>query len=130
VGGFGHDTLNKRRKTKMSNDGWANFFLGLGLGVGIGMLFAPKSGEETRGLLKSKADEGTEYLKKQAAESTEYLRKQAADLRESAGGVANDLLDKGRQAIGHQREVLNDAIDAGKQAYREMVEPAAHNRAV
>ena len=92
----------------MAKDGLANFFLGLGIGVGIGMLFAPKSGEETRDLLLNKADEGKEYLKRQTT-----------GLRDSA----NDLLDKGRDAVGRQRDNLNDAIEAGKQAYREKVEP-------
>ena len=92
----------------MDRDGIANFFLGLGIGVGIGMLFAPKSGEETRDLLMSKADEGKEFLKKQTT-----------GLRDSAG----DLIDKGREAIGRQKDNLNEAIEAGKQAYREKVEP-------
>lgn len=96
----------------MNRDGLANFFLGLGVGVGIGLIFAPKSGEETRGILKDKAGEGTEFLKRQAA-----------DLRENASGVASDLVDKGRDVINRQRESLNDAIQAGKQAYREKVEP-------
>jgi gas vesicle protein len=93
----------------MDKDGLANFFLGLGIGVGIGMLFAPKSGEETRGLLLDKADEGKEYLKKQTSK---------------LGDSAGDLLDKGRDIIGKQKENLNDALEAGKQAYRDKVEPA------
>lgn len=92
----------------MDRDGLANFFLGLGIGVGVGMLFAPKSGEETRDLLLNKADEGKEYLKKQTS-----------GLRDSA----NDLLDKGRDVVSRQRDNLNDALEAGKQAYREKVEP-------
>lgn len=92
----------------MDRDGMANFFLGLGIGVGIGMLFAPKSGEETRDLLMSKADEGKEYL-----------RQRSNDLKDSA----NELVDKGRDAIGRQKENLNEAVEAGKQAYREKVEP-------
>jgi gas vesicle protein len=92
----------------MNKDGLANFFLGLGIGVGLGMLFAPKSGEETRDLLMSKADEGKEYL-----------RKQTTGLRDSAG----DLIEKGRDVIGRQKDSLNEAIEAGKQAYREKVEP-------
>jgi len=91
----------------MDKDGLANFFLGLGIGVGIGMLFAPKSGEETRDLLMSKAEDGREYLKQQTS-----------GLRDSA----TDLVDKGREVLGKQKENLNDAIDAGKQAYREKVE--------
>lgn len=31
------------------------FFLGVGIGVAVGLLFAPKSGEETRELIRSKA---------------------------------------------------------------------------
>ncbi len=82
------------------------FLLGLGIGVGIGILFAPKSGEETRGMLKTKAGEGKEYLKQRGAE-----------LRDSA----SDLIDKGRDAVNRQRDNLKDAMEAGKQAYRETV---------
>ncbi len=53
------------------------FFLGLGLGVAAGLLFAPKSGPETRDLLRSKADEGKEYLKRR----TNEVRDQASDVR-------------------------------------------------
>jgi gas vesicle protein len=82
------------------------FFLGLGLGVACGLLFAPKSGSETRDLLLSKADEGKEYLKKHAS-----------DLRESAG----DVIEKGKNVVSRQRDHLSSAMEAGKQAYREAV---------
>jgi gas vesicle protein len=94
----------------MDKDGLASFFLGLGIGVGIGLLFAPKSGEETRDILLGKADEGREFLKKQTS---------------GLGDKASDLLDKSRDILGKQKENLNDAIAAGKQAYREKVEPAS-----
>ena len=42
----------------MDKNGLSSFLLGLGVGVGIGMLFAPKSGQETRELLKHKAGDG------------------------------------------------------------------------
>ena len=80
------------------------FFLGLGLGVAIGMLFAPKSGEETRVFLRQKAEEGTDFIKGRGE-----------DLRESA----NEYLEKGRTVITKQVENLSAAVDAGKAAYRE-----------
>ena len=82
------------------------FFLGLGLGVAAGLLFAPKSGPETRDLLMSKADEGKEYLKKRTSE----LQDQAAD-----------VIDRGRSTVTRQRDNLVAAVEAGKQAYREAV---------
>jgi gas vesicle protein len=92
----------------MDRDGLANFFLGLGIGVGLGMLFAPKSGTETRELILNKADQGKEYFKKQTANFQD---------------TATNLVDKGRDAIGRQRDNITDAVQAGKQAYREKVEP-------
>ena len=82
------------------------FFLGLGLGVAVGLLFAPKSGPETRELLRSKADEGKDYLKRRSIE-----------LRESAG----DVIDRGRTVVTRQRDNLTAAVEAGKAAYRDAV---------
>jgi len=86
------------------------FFLGLGLGVAAGLLFAPKSGAETRDLLLTKADEGKEYLKRRTGE-----------LRESA----EEVIEKGKTAVSRQRDNLSSAVEAGKQAYREAVSGGA-----
>jgi gas vesicle protein len=86
------------------------FFLGLGIGVAVGILFAPKSGEETRELLLDKAEEGKEYLKRRSEELKEK---------------AEEALDRGRQVVVKQREQFTAAVEAGKAAYREKVEIAA-----
>jgi gas vesicle protein len=82
------------------------FFLGLGLGVAVGVLFAPKSGSETRELLRSKANEGADYAKRRASE----LRDQASE-----------TIDRGKQTIRQHKDNLSAAVEAGKQAYREAV---------
>jgi gas vesicle protein len=82
------------------------FFLGLGLGVAVGVLFAPKSGPETRDFLKNKANEGAEFAKRRAAE----MRDQASE-----------VLDKGKQTVQRHKENLSAAVEAGRQAYRESV---------
>jgi gas vesicle protein len=82
------------------------FAFGLGLGLAIGVLFAPKSGEETRGMICDKADEGREYL-----------RRRGEEVREQA----NDLVERGKGAVRSQRDHLSAAVEAGKQAYRDAV---------
>ena len=52
----------------MDKNGLSSFLLGLGVGVGIGMLFAPKSGQETREIIKNKAGEGTDFIKQRGSE--------------------------------------------------------------
>jgi gas vesicle protein len=90
----------------MDKNGLSSFLLGLGVGVGIGMLFAPKSGQETRQIIKEKAEEGTEFIKQRGSE-----------LKDTASG----WVDKGKEAVGRQKETLTDAVEAGKQAYRDAV---------
>jgi gas vesicle protein len=40
--------------------------IGLGIGALVGILFAPKSGEQTRAYVKQKAGEGKDYAERQA----------------------------------------------------------------
>jgi gas vesicle protein len=79
------------------------FLVGLGIGALVGILFAPKSGEETREYLASKADEGREYAQRKARE-----------LRERA----EDIVERGKNVASRQKETLSAAVDAGREAYQ------------
>jgi gas vesicle protein len=78
------------------------FLVGLGIGTVLGILFAPKSGEETREYLISKAEEGREYAQRKARE-----------LRERA----DEVIERGKEVVASQSEKITSAIDAGKEAY-------------
>jgi gas vesicle protein len=79
------------------------FLAGLGIGALVGILFAPKSGEETREYLTSKADEGRDYAQRKARE-----------LRERA----EDLIERSKEIMDRQKEGVAAAVEAGKDAYR------------
>jgi gas vesicle protein len=79
------------------------FLVGLGIGALVGILFAPKSGEETR-----------EYLSQKAEEGKEYAQKKARELRERA----EDLVERGKSVAMRQKETLSAAVDAGREAYQ------------
>jgi gas vesicle protein len=82
------------------------FFLGLGLGVAVGVLFAPKSGAETREFIRSKANDGTDYVKRRGVE-----------LRDTAA----ETVERSKETLRRHKENLASAVEAGKQAYREAV---------
>ena len=89
----------------MEDDNKLSYFcLGLGLGVAVGVLFAPKSGAETRELIMSKANEGTDYVKRRGVE-----------LKETAA----DTVERSKETLRRHKENLASAVEAGKQAYRE-----------
>ena len=76
------------------------FLVGVGIGALIGVLFAPKSGEETREYLSSRAEEGREYAQKKARE-----------LRERG----EDLLERSKEIMSRQKDAISSAVDAGKE---------------
>jgi gas vesicle protein len=71
------------------------FLIGFGVGLAAGMLFAPKSGAETRKYIADKTSEGGQFLVHQG----EQIRDAAAD-----------LLEKGGRVVASQREKLADVI--------------------
>ena len=80
------------------------FLAGLGIGAILAMLFTPKSGKETRDYLAQRAEEGRDYVKAKTAE----LRKQA-----------EETVEKGKDLVTKQKELLSAALEAGKEAYQE-----------
>ncbi|MBZ5540444.1 MAG: YtxH domain-containing protein [Acidobacteriia bacterium] len=79
------------------------FLVGLGVGALVGVLFAPKSGEETR-----------EYLAKRADDGRDYAQRKARELRERA----DDLLERGKEVASRQKDSLSAAVEAGREAYQ------------
>ena len=103
------------------NNKLSYFFLGMGIGVAIGILFAPKSGEETRRIIRERADEGRDYVKKRSDEGRDYVKRRTDEARESA----SQAVERGREAVSRQRDQLSAAVEAGKQAYRDTVTPSS-----
>jgi len=83
---------------------FAFFMAGMGIGAILALLFAPRSGKETRDYLAQKAEEGKDYVAVRGRE----LRKQA-----------EETVEKAKDVVAKQKEQLSAALEAGKQAYQE-----------
>ena len=79
------------------------FLVGLGVGALVGILFAPKSGEETREFLSKKADEGKEYAQRKARE-----------LRERA----DELIERSKEVAVQQKDSIAAAVEGAQEAYQ------------
>ncbi len=80
------------------------FCVGLGIGALAGILFAPKSGAETRDDVTRKVQEGKEHAQAKVHE----LRARAEDLVES-----------GKQASTQLKESISGAFSAGREAFQQ-----------
>jgi gas vesicle protein len=84
------------------------FLAGIGCGAVVGILYAPRSGDETREVLRAKAEEGRNYVQ----DRTQRVRDQAGQ-----------WVDRGREVVNQQKENLRGAVETGRQAYYESVSP-------
>lgn len=80
------------------------FLAGLGIGAAVGVLYAPKSGKETR-----------DDIAKYAQESSDYVKDRAKQYKVQA----NQWVDRGKEVVTQQKEQIRNAVEAGRQAYRE-----------
>lgn len=99
-----------------------SFLLGGLTGAALAVLFAPRSGRETRDMLQERIREGAEKgrdLRDRYAERGRDLRDRAVERGREFVGEANEAIDRGRGAVSSQRERITAAVEAGRQAYRE-----------
>lgn len=88
-----------------------SFLLGGLTGAALAILYAPRSGRETRELLGEKLKEG-------ADRGREFRERVTTKGREMADEAA-EYLNKGKETAERRRDRLTAAIEAGRQAYRE-----------
>ncbi len=84
--------------------GLVAFLFGAVVGAGLALLLAPRTGKETRELLKEKSEEFAKRAKEGMGDSRERTE---------------DFIQKGREFIEAQSERLVSAFEAGKEAMRE-----------
>ena len=88
-----------------------SFLLGALSGAALAILFAPRSGRETRDLLGEKLRETADRSRRLGEQALEKGRETAED--------ASGYLARQRDALEKRRDRLAAAVEAGRQAYRD-----------
>lgn len=96
-------------------DKFLYFLAGAGIGAVLALLFAPKSGRETRDLIARTATDGREYLANKVTEGKQFVE----ETGRKVGDDFSSFLDRSKDAVQRQKEQLTAAFEAGKAAYRE-----------
>ncbi len=116
-----------------NNDLLKGLFIGGLIGIALGVLFAPKSGKETREDIARKTSDVLDKAKEEyekAAEKAKLiyeaslndLKEFNARTKEKAGELGNkvsELTQHGVETIQSNKNRLQKAIDAGMDAYKE-----------
>ncbi len=119
-----------------SSLGW--FFAGLGLGALIGVLYAPKSGAETRedivqasldakekaaALAQQGLDKANGYVSQGKQVAADYVDR-GKEYYEKGRSQWTDYVEKGKSLVQSQQDAVQAAINAGKEAYASKTEEA------
>jgi gas vesicle protein len=96
-------------------DKFLYFLAGAGIGAVLALLFAPKSGRETRELLARTAADSREFLANKVNEGKEFV----GDTTRKATDDFSSFIDRSKDALLRQKEQLTAAFEAGKTAYKE-----------
>jgi gas vesicle protein len=92
----------------------SGLLLGGLVGAGTALLFAPKSGEETRAAIQSKTmelrDRTTEGVKGAVSQVTSKTRQVASTVR----GRSQELVHQGKEVLEHQLDAASKAINRKK----------------
>ena len=112
--------------------GLAWFLAGLGVGALVGILYAPKSGRETRDELLTGARDGTDYVRNRAWQAAEEVSALVDRSKEQVGEYVDrgreavdrgraqweEFVERGKNLVSEQTGRVNAAVDAGRQAYK------------
>ena len=80
------------------------FALGAFIGATIALLLAPRSGEETRKYIATKARDGADFVTSRSRNVVDRT---------------SSYVDRGKEMLQAQRDQLAAALEAGKAAYRD-----------
>jgi len=98
-----------------SEPGVGTFVTGLLIGAGIALLFAPRTGDETRRQLQQRARRMTD----QAQDLVSDVRESVTQTIQSAKESVEERIDSTRQAVDFKRRQVSQAVDAGRAAAQQ-----------
>jgi gas vesicle protein len=97
------------------SSGVGDFILGALIGAGVALLFAPKSGRETRREIKRGARKAQQKVRTVAEEVTD----QVVDTFEGARARVEEQIESARSAIVAKKEQVGRAMEAGRDAAQQ-----------
>ena len=100
-----------------SSEKFLYLIAGTGIGAALGILFAPKSGEEIRSTLSTRAQHGLDVLNEKMEQGKKYVREKGG-----ASGTVRSIVDSGKQTFNESVENVKnrfrESVETGKQEYQ------------
>jgi gas vesicle protein len=95
------------------------FLVGSVIGVATALLFAPRSGEETRAEIRGKAVELRDRTSETVKDTVSQARSKAYELKDTVTEKADELKQRGKHIVSRQLDDVSEAAETGKRKVRD-----------
>lgn len=95
------------------------FLVGSVIGVATALLFAPRSGEETRAEIRDKAVELRDRTTETVKDTVSQAKSKAYELKDTVVEKAEELKERGKHTISRKLGDVSEAAETGKQRVQD-----------
>ena len=109
-----HDLEHVQHRTRPVKPILGGFLVGSAIGVATALLFAPRSGEETRAELRDKAVDLRDRTSETVKDTVSQAKTRAYELKDTVVEKAEQMKQRGKQTVNQQLDNVSQAAETGK----------------
>ena len=110
-----HEMEHVQHRTRAAKPILGGFLVGSVIGVATALLFAPRSGEETRAEIRDKAVELRDRTTETVKDTVSQAKTKAAELKDTVVEKTEELKQRGKHTVSRKLDDVSEAAETGKQ---------------
>lgn len=114
-----HEMEQVHHRTSRARPVIGGFLVGSVIGVATALLFAPRSGEETRAEIRDRAVELRDRTTDTVNQTVSQAKTKAYEIKDTVQQKAQEVKERGKQTVTHQLDRASEALDNGKKKASE-----------
>jgi gas vesicle protein len=97
----------------------SGLLVGSVIGAATALLFAPRSGEETRAEIRDKAVELRDHATETVKDTVSQAKSKVSDVKDNVREKVDELKQRGKYTVNRQLDRVSEAAETGKQKIQE-----------
>jgi len=114
-----HEVENTEHETYAAKSVLTGLLVGGVIGAVTALLYAPRSGEETRAELRDKAIELRDRTTETVRDTVSQAKSRAYDVKDNVWEKAEELKQRGQHVLNEQLDRVSHAAEVGKKKVQE-----------
>jgi gas vesicle protein len=114
-----HEFKQEKHRVRPVKSVLGGFLVGSAIGVATALLFAPRSGEETRAEIRDKAVELRDRTTETVRDTVSQAKSKASEIKDNVVEKAEELTQRGKHTMNRQVDRASEAVETGREKIQE-----------